>query len=118
MVRDVKQVDLPTKEEIISYEYYRSGSVRVTIGVGNLDGEGNFIQDHTKNERTYDIVGDNFDALMAANSNKPKDRFRVEDLWGSVDSIDSERIDIRNKDKQNQELSGEGTTNEERGIIP
>lgn len=94
MARDIK-VSTPTKEEIVSYEYYLSGSVRVTIGLGDLDGDGKFIQDQTQGTRLYDLVGDSYNKLMEAKDTKPEGRFRVEDLWDAVDTIESEKVRVK-----------------------
>lgn len=87
MVRDLNIEEIPTKEEIISYEYYRSGSVRVTVSCGKLNDTGEFVLDPSMSPQIYDLVSKDFDDLMAAKGDKPAGKFRVEDLWESIDSM-------------------------------
>lgn len=110
MARDV-DIQIPKKEEIVSYEYYRSGSVRVTVGFGDLDETGEFIQDYSHGTQLYDLVGDDFDSLMAASGDKPQGRFRVEDLWSAIDGKRvASKLEKVKEDKQIQEVSTNPTT--------
>ena len=91
MARSLK-TKLPTKEEIVAYEFYLSSSVRVVVGTGSVDHDGNFVQNQEYGVRRYDLVGDAFDDLMAAKGHKPAGCFRIEDLWAAVDAYEAKKV--------------------------
>lgn len=91
MARQLKIV-LADNEDIVAYECNLiSRRVRVFVGIGSLDKEGNFTIQADQTFQIYDISGDDFDELMAAQGQKPAGTFRKEDLWAPVD-IKRQRI--------------------------
>lgn len=80
------EIVLADNEDIVAYECNLiSKMVRVQVGIGSLDKEGNFVPQPEQTFQVYTILGDDFDALMAAKGQKPANTFRKEDLWVPVD---------------------------------
>lgn len=80
-----------TSEDIISYEHIESaGMARCLVGVGNVVG-GSFIPHHPQTFIMYEMTGDNYNQLVAANEStgKPQGVFRKEDLWPLIDILRS-----------------------------
>jgi hypothetical protein len=94
MPRDLSLI-LSDKEDIISYECnFPSKIIKILVGVGNTDKDGNFVVQPEQTYRYYSIVDEEFDNLIAANGSKPAGVFRKEDLWGP---IDAKNIETRGK---------------------
>lgn len=72
-------------------EYYHNvvtGNVKVSVGVGVLqEGVFKFLQPQTY--ETYEISGDSYEQLIAADekTGKPYGNFRKDDLWDYIDQI-------------------------------
>ena len=83
-----KQVTLAPLEDIISYECNYPGKfIKILIGSGSDDGNGNFIPLPEQNYECITLQEQEFDQLMAAGGGKPAGVFRKEDLWPFVDSL-------------------------------
>lgn len=85
-----KQTVISRMEDIISYECnYASKFVRILVGEGVEDVNGNFVPRQEQNYECITLYNEDFDALMAANPSKQKPQgvFRKEDLWDFVDTI-------------------------------
>lgn len=81
------EIILADNEDIVAYECNLiSKRVKVFVAIGSLDKEGNFIAQADQTFQIYDISGDDFDDLMAAQGQKPAGTFRKEDLWNPIDT--------------------------------
>lgn len=83
-----------TKDDIVGYEHYISAKlVRVHIGVGDQDVNGDFIESANQSYESVDIVDIRYDELMSEEKDKdgkiikPGGVFRKDDLWGQIDKL-------------------------------
>lgn len=73
-------------EDIISYECNFPGKfVKILVGTGTLDSNGEFTPDPDQNYEYIIIDYQDFEDLMSASESKPKNVFRKDDLWVYVD---------------------------------
>lgn len=73
-------------EDIISYECNFPGKfVKILVGNGTLDSNGEFTPDPDQNYEYTIIDYQDFEDLMSASESKPKNVFRKDDLWIYVD---------------------------------
>lgn len=88
-MRDRKEEVKGRKEDIVEYTYHSGGLVRVVIGHGEPDENGNFVPTPNQHYEVRDIVGSNFTDLMSNQviPGKPANVFRKDDLWIFVDRI-------------------------------
>ena len=83
-----KQIIVAPLEDIISYECNYPGKfIKILVGYGNDDGNGNFIPLPEQGYECVTLQGSDFDQLMEAKGDKPSGVFRKEDLWPFVDAL-------------------------------
>lgn len=91
-------VILDTDEDIISYEHHiYSRYIRVLVGFGVRDADGNFTPSPNQNYEQIVIAGNEYDQLMKASDRKPENHFRKDDLWQPVDLVREEVISKRSE---------------------
>jgi len=79
-------IEVVPYEDIISYECNYPGKfVKVLVGTGTTNSEGEFVPNSNQNYEYIIIENDNFQELMSAKGTKPQNVFRKEDLWVHVD---------------------------------
>lgn len=92
-----RTVILDQDEDIVSYEHHIYGKyIRILVGFGTRDSEGNFTPSADQNYEQIVIVGDEYDAFIAGKGVRPSGEFRREDLWEPVDFMRADVIAKRN----------------------
>lgn len=108
IIKDIPEEDeilKPTKQAIVGYEWNIGGSVRVQIGVGVQDEDGNLLLHSNQQVEYREILGERYKELMRekvdinGNITKPLNCFREEDLWVQIEKL-------RGLEKLSRELGG------------
>lgn len=81
-----RSIVIEDNEGIVSYEHIiPSKFIRVMVGYGNVDTNGNIVPHDNQNFEIYEIKGEEYALLVSAKGLKPQGVFREEDLWEFVD---------------------------------
>jgi len=93
----IRTVIVDQDEDIISYEHHIYGKhIRILVGFGARDVDGNFTPSADQNYEQIVIAGDEYDAFMAGKGDRPAGEFRRADLWDPVDLMRADVISKRN----------------------
>ncbi len=92
-----RTVIIDQDEDIISYEHHIYGKhIRILVGFGTRDVDGNFTPSADQNYEQIVIAGDEYNAFIAGKGTRPAGEFMKEDLWEPVDLMRADVIAKRN----------------------
>lgn len=82
-----RQISIGSKEDIIEYTHHVGIIVRCLVGHGEINEYGDFIPTPSQNYEIYEISGEAYESLIAADpeTGKPAGVFRKDDLWTFID---------------------------------
>lgn len=81
-----RTVILDKDEDIISFEHHiYDRFIRILVGFGVRDADGNFTPSPNQNYEQIVIAGVEYDEFMKGSVERPANQFRKEDLWQPVD---------------------------------